>query len=129
MLRLTTQSPCARYIHGERVIFPPIPLLSQDGSADERKMVMLMLDFNVHPKRVDDPVPIAQGPWGEEERKYEVVDKERATDPENVFQYPIVSRLPYAVLTRQGLPDSSDYSGFMIDQDRLIAMRVSRLCD
>ena len=45
-LRLTTQSPCARYLHGERVIFPPIP--QQPPTADEEvKMVMLMIDFNV----------------------------------------------------------------------------------
>ena len=125
-LRLTTQSPCARYLHGERVIFPPIP--QQPPTADEEvKMVMLMIDFNVHPKRMDDPVstkPMQEGAGG----KYKIVDRETVTDPEAVFQYPVVSRLPYAMSTRSGVCDLVEYTGFMIDQDQLIAMRVSPAC-
>ena len=90
-------------------------------------MVMLMIDFNVHPKRMDDPVStklMQEGTGGE----YKIVDRETVTDPAAVFQYPVVSRLPYAMSTRSGVCDLVEYTGFTIDQDQLIAMRVSVAC-
>ena len=120
-----------RYLHGQRIVFPPIPL--REG-AEDGEMVMLMIDFNVHPKRLDDPVDttgteLAQLGLGVDSEgggaKYEMVSKEHMTDPGDVFRYPVVSRLPYAVSTRRGVRDVLDYTGFMIDQDRLIGMRVS----
>ena len=89
-------------------------------------MVMLMIDFNVHPKRLDDPVDTTGKELGREvEAQYQIADKEHMIEPEAVFQYPVVSRLPYAVTTRRGVRDVLDYTGFMIDQDRMIGMRVS----
>ncbi|TBU44170.1 hypothetical protein BD309DRAFT_990477 [Dichomitus squalens] len=124
-LQLTTQSPCARYLHGERVIFPPIPLaLRQPTGDDEVKMVMLMIDFHVHPKRTDDPVkpPLELDEAG---GGYEIVARETVIDSGAVFQHPVVSRLPYAMSTRSGVRGLVDYTGFMIDQDQLIAMKVN----
>ena len=108
-------------------MFPPIPL--REG-AEDGEMVMLMIDFNVHPKRLDDPVDTTGEELGvgvEGGAKYEMVSKEHMTDPGDVFRYPVVSRLPYAVSTRRGVRDVLDYTGFMIEQDRLIGMRVSSL--
>ncbi len=120
--RLTARVLSLRYLHGHRIMSPPIPLHEAD---EDREMVMLMLDFNVHPKRLDDPVDTTgKELGGEGSAKYEMVNREHMTDPENVFQYPVISRLPYAVSTRRGV-HVSDYSGFMIDQDRLVGMRVS----
>ncbi|PIL34558.1 hypothetical protein GSI_03336 [Ganoderma sinense ZZ0214-1] len=112
-----------RYLHGQRIIFPPIPLREGD---EDGEMVMLMIDFNVHPKRLDDPVDTTGDALEGDEAgnaKYEMVDKEHVTEPGKVFEYPVVSRLPYAVSTRRGVRDVLDYTGFMIDQDRLIGMR------
>ncbi|KAM5545812.1 hypothetical protein V8D89_000850 [Ganoderma adspersum] len=105
-----------RYLHGQRIMFPPIPLHEEMG--------MLMIDFNVHPKRLDDPVDtMGEELGGEGNAKYEMMDKEHMTDPGKLFQYPVISRLPYAVSTRTGVRGVLDYTGFMIDQDRLIGMR------
>ncbi|KAI1793750.1 hypothetical protein LXA43DRAFT_1081303 [Ganoderma leucocontextum] len=114
-----------RYLHGQRVMFPPIPLQVAEAEADgDGEMVMLMIDFNVHPKRLDDPVDATGNEMGGEgSAKYEIVNKEHTTAPEDVFEYPVISRLPYAVSTRKGVRDVLDYTGFMIDQDRLIGMR------
>ncbi|PIL26514.1 hypothetical protein GSI_12272 [Ganoderma sinense ZZ0214-1] len=74
-----------RYLHGQRIIF--LPILLHEGDED-REIALFMIDFNVHPKRLDDPVDMT----GQEELglglgvkagnvKYEMVDKEHVTDP------------------------------------------------
>ncbi|RPD53899.1 hypothetical protein L226DRAFT_469953 [Lentinus tigrinus ALCF2SS1-7] len=107
-----------RYIHGSRVVFPPIP--ERDPNAVER--VILMMDFNVHPKRINDPVDEYPVP---EDRDCLLITNERRIEAGSVFQQPVVSRLPYLASTRGGITCVADYSGFMIDHERLIGMRVS----
>ena len=42
-----------------------------------------------------------------------------------VFTGPVTTRLPYRCSTRTDVKDLDRYSGFMIDEDRLIGLRVS----
>ncbi|TFK85394.1 hypothetical protein K466DRAFT_494844, partial [Polyporus arcularius HHB13444] len=108
-----------RYIHGTRVVFPPIP--ERDPNANER--AILMMDFNVHPKRTDDPV-LHCYPAPENSNCLFIVN-ERRIEAGQIFQEAVVTRLPYAASTRVGISSVADYSGFMIDDQRLIGMRVS----
>lgn len=88
-------------------------------------MKMKMLDFNVHPKRLDSGAERSL----DGDAIYEVVTQESVIDPGvKVFQFPVVSKLPYSVSTKIDIPALLDYSGFMIDDERLVAMKVS-FCD
>ena len=107
-----------RYIHGARVIFPPMP-----ESLASPNLCMLMMDFNVTPRRIDDPVDEYPVP---DACEYHVVDKERTVAPGSVFESPVVSRLPYSLSTRSGDEGVlEEYTGYMMDEERLIGMRVS----
>ena len=97
-----------RYIHGARVVFPPVMIESETAA-------FWMFDFNVHPKRINDPVPYPKS-------RFEIVDREVVIEPGDIFLHPVVSRLPHAVSTRGNI---GDYSGFMIDQEQLIGLNVS----
>ncbi|KAI0682113.1 hypothetical protein C8T65DRAFT_301266 [Cerioporus squamosus] len=106
-----------RYIHGTRVVFPPIP--ERDPNATER--AILVMDFNVHPKRTDDP-GLHLYPAPQDSNRLCIVN-ERRIEAGPVFEQPVVTRLPYAASTRVGVSTVADYSGFMIDHERLIGMR------
>ncbi|KAI0767722.1 hypothetical protein C8Q74DRAFT_1282033, partial [Fomes fomentarius] len=103
-----------RYIHGARVIFPPTFMHSPDALP---RSVFWMFDFNVHPKRRNEPTP----PPG---RSYRLEGQESVIDSGQVFVEPVVSRLPYAKSSRVCL---EDYSGFMIDHQHLIGLNNDEL--
>lgn len=100
-----------RYVHGSRVVLPPFA-----SQWPERKSTVCVLDFNVHPKRVDDPVPL----------HCPEKDSRLVTDPSRVpattvFEDDVVTSLPYLASTRS---ENFHYSGFMIDDERIIGMKV-----
>ncbi|KAJ8475000.1 hypothetical protein ONZ51_g6826 [Trametes cubensis] len=96
-----------RYVHGERVVLPPVP-----GGLSS---ILLTLDFNVHLKRVDDPVPLGDGD--------ETVMSDKDPLSSDIFLEPVVSKLPFVVRARIQPPMEQEYSGYMIDQDHLVGMR------
>ncbi|KAI0738204.1 hypothetical protein C8Q80DRAFT_1207471 [Daedaleopsis nitida] len=100
-----------RYVHGGRVVTPP----RRQGLPC---VLVSVLDFNVHPKRRNDPVPMPS------EDIYRLIESEDVIEPGVPFQERVVTRLPYAESTRTF---SSVYSGFMIDDERLIGLQVVAL--
>ncbi|KZT66482.1 hypothetical protein DAEQUDRAFT_674869 [Daedalea quercina L-15889] len=100
-----------RYVHGSRVVLPPFlttwPVLDS---------TLCVLDFNVHPKRWDDVVlPEIPG------TSYQFVTDPSTVLAGTVFQDDVVTSLPYSASTRSG---KFHYSGFMIDDERIIGMKV-----
>ncbi|KAH9943581.1 hypothetical protein B0H21DRAFT_779706 [Amylocystis lapponica] len=102
-----------RYVHGHRVVLPPfLP------SWPNPLCTLCVIDFNIHPTRTDDPVYAAESrgtAW-----RYEVVTRPTTVSTGNVFQTDVVTHLPYSVSSRSGL---FNYSGFMIDDERIVGMK------
>lgn len=101
-----------RYVHGSRVVLPPFvsatwPLLES---------TLCVLDFNVHPKRADDPVPLHDPAKG-----CQLITEPSRVPATTVFEEDVVTSLPYLASTRSG---KFHYSGFMIDDERIIGMKV-----
>ena len=114
-------------MHGSRIVFPPLAV-----SSPPEAHILMMLDFNVH-----------LGRGGEEDADYKpdagayqledapqrarIVAAADAVPDEDlpVFTGPVTTRLPYRCSTRTDVQDLDRYSGFMIDEDRLIGLRVS----
>ena len=98
-------------MHGSRVVLPPFvstwPLL---------EATLCVLDFNVHPKRVDDPVPL-----GCPRQNNQLVTLPSRVPATTVFEEDIMTSLPYLASTRS---DKFHYSGFMIDEERIVGMKV-----
>ena len=100
-----------RYVHGARVVTPP-----RQDPENTTSMHVSVLDFNVHSKRANDPVPMPSG------EHYRLIESEDVIEPGILFQERVVTRLPYAESTRAFSSDV--YSGFMIDGERLIGLKV-----
>jgi hypothetical protein len=102
-----------RYVEGERVVLPATPL------ATTFLEVVRILDFNVHPKREWHASSL-----GEPTRDVHVQQvSEASTIPAgDIFEHDITTSLPYRMLSTTAL---FDYSGFMIDEERLIGLKVS----
>lgn len=106
----------SRYVHGQRVVMPPLTI--QDGARTEQ--VLRVLDFSVHPAR---PPP---APPADSKARLTTLFHETREDVEGaVFRRPVVSRLPCAIVERQD--EAWRYQGFMIDEERLIGLKV-RFC-
>ena len=103
-----------RYVHGARVALEPF---EADPGSDAENPVARVLDFNVHPKRCNDPVPYSDD-------RCQLVSGEGRIEPGKIFAKAVVSRLPYAISSRG---DLTHHSGFMLDQERLIGLNVSSL--
>ncbi|KAH9841153.1 uncharacterized protein C8Q71DRAFT_702214 [Rhodofomes roseus] len=99
-----------RYVHGTRVVLPPFfttwPVLES---------TVCVLDFNVHPKRIEHTVL----PEGSSNR-YQLVTDPSRVPAGTVFQEDVITSLPYSATTRSG---KFQYSGFMIDDERIIGMK------
>ncbi|KAI0631438.1 senescence-associated protein-domain-containing protein [Trametes polyzona] len=109
---------CGAYVHGERVVLPSMVTPWEASSA--RTGLMVMLDFNVHPKRLDDSPLWANGT---DEASVELITDERVFVEESVFQQPVVSRLPFMAVAHKRPRPVPDYSGFMIGQDHIVGMK------
>lgn len=108
-----------RYVHGQRLVLPPfLP------SWPLPQATLCIIDFNLHPKRIDDPVPVtnSQGMEG----KFEVVLDRSTIQANAVFLNDVVTYLPYSLSSRTG---SFNYSGFMIDDERIIGMKSMAFAD
>ncbi|KAI0755585.1 hypothetical protein C8Q74DRAFT_1373368 [Fomes fomentarius] len=104
-----------RFIHGARIIGPNF---SPHGPSINQIQV---LDFNVHPKRHNDPVAYIPVPNG---RSYTVVDSE-STIFSSTFLDPVSTSLPYAVSVRDDVhTELRNYTGFMIDREQIIGLRM-----
>ncbi|CDO78284.1 hypothetical protein BN946_scf184674.g6 [Trametes cinnabarina] len=110
-----------RYVHGERVILPSLPIRRVTGTSSSARL-MMTLDFNVHPKRLDDPVPFA-----DESGATSFVQHNDVPLDSTLFEAPVVSRLPFVARLRElpAFDDGREYSGYMIDHEHLIGMRSS----
>ncbi|THH01596.1 hypothetical protein EW026_g1123 [Hermanssonia centrifuga] len=53
-------------------------------------------------------------------RTYDVITSATYVEAKEVFTKDVVSQLPYAVSTRTG---TLDYTGFLIDEERLVGMK------
>ncbi|EKM51060.1 uncharacterized protein PHACADRAFT_103833 [Phanerochaete carnosa HHB-10118-sp] len=108
-----------RYVHGQRVILPPVlPTAGADVT------MMFVLDFNVHPRRRHDPardLPVV--PQSHTHDHY-VSFAPSAVEGGTLFKSDVVTELPYTVSHRTG---ALRYTGFMIDDQRIIGMKVRRL--
>ena len=111
-----------RYVHGHRVILPPVSFGTEPG---EDSSVMFVMDFHVHPKRTHDPCDDL--PYDEyeyvlgSESNWQVSDDPTTIEPNRLFKHPVTSKLPYAVSHRTG---DFKYTGFMIDDARIVGMKV-----
>ncbi|KAI0773132.1 senescence-associated protein-domain-containing protein [Trametes elegans] len=110
-----------RYVHAERVILPSTSML-----AEARVPTMVMLDFNVHPARTDDPVPRDQTEL-DGRRRCDVITFARPVVMETTFTVPVESRLPFQLSLVTGVLPAMNYSGFMIDHEHLVGMRIPRI--
>jgi hypothetical protein len=119
----------SRYVNGYRVVMPThigLPDTFQDSQGHTE---LCVYDFNVHPKRTNDPCsplmdPHQQQLAADEEPfwSYSVNSTPTILPEKNVFAAPVISTLPYAVSSRSGAPK---YTGFMIDEQRIIGMKAS----
>ncbi|OCH85848.1 hypothetical protein OBBRIDRAFT_739112 [Obba rivulosa] len=107
VLRRRSMFQWLRYIHGHRLVFPPPPAALHD------ELPLVVYDFNVHPKRLNDPV---QKPVN-----YKEVTLPEVLRAENTFEEDVITYLPYACSVKA---DSFQYSGLMIDDERIIGMKV-----
>ena len=81
---------------------------------------MVLMDFNIHPKRFDDRVAGTSTSNGQE---FTVVTDSLRIEDEGLFKDAIVTSLPYAVTKRD--ISTLQYCGFMIDGEWLLALNGS----
>ena len=85
------------------------------------------MDFNVHTNRIDDPCDNmdvhgdAPSPGSESKGTYEVVRGPTVVPQGNLFKQDVVTHLPFSTSRRTF---KTHYSGFMIDEERLVGMKV-----
>ncbi|KAI0370752.1 hypothetical protein BV20DRAFT_1035699 [Pilatotrama ljubarskyi] len=108
-----------RYVHGERVILPSLPTFGPTPGSTA--MTLMVENFNVHPKRLDDPVPL-QGVTGTAKCVLNMAGEPIVA--EGLFEAPVESKLPFATVVKTLPLAGFDYSGFMVDQEHLVGMRV-----
>ena len=109
--------PC-RYVHGERVIWPPI----------ERHGLHLMqvLDFNAHRVRIDEANAEEhhkdlEKPIDDPSKNWELVLQDTHVLAGIIFKETVLTSLPFRCIART---HNSRYSGFMIDEERIIGLKV-----
>ncbi|EIW52630.1 uncharacterized protein TRAVEDRAFT_174703 [Trametes versicolor FP-101664 SS1] len=106
-----------RYVHGERIVLPAMihgmPILAGTTT-------MMMYDFHVHPKRLDDPCPLT---LRTDSAIADLVTEGTPIVADAVFVAPVVTRLPFMMVRKQRAVLNPDYSGFMIDHEHLVGMR------
>lgn len=121
-----------RYVHGHRVVLPPAAESALHTSGDtQREQELRVLDFNVYPKRMDDPCN-EMSPYGPSDScnqepcdvprwRHEVITEPSYIDARELFVDIVKTHLPYTVTARRGV---WRYTGFMIDEERIVGMKV-----
>ncbi|KII84882.1 hypothetical protein PLICRDRAFT_179210 [Plicaturopsis crispa FD-325 SS-3] len=102
-----------RYAHGQRVICPPTRLTENRGT------LVQLLDFNVHPEWPDTFERVAAEAALDKGLRYRLVLEESIIYKEQIFVDDFSTSLPYRVLGRMV---KSHYSGFMIDEQRILGL-------
>jgi len=97
-----------RYVQGQRVITPP--------HLHEGRRTIQVFDFNVHASRTRAQFD-ADGLLCNQ-----LINHPSVIQVGSVFKKPVVTCLPYHILRRE---DSEVYSGFMIDEERIVGLKVS----
>lgn len=106
------------------------PALALPGPQDElRDRELRIFDFNVHPQRVDDPCDTLvdlhrqkQLSKGKEPQwQYELINEPTVLPGRDLFRGQVVSNLSYSTSRLRG---AWRYTGFMIDDQRLVGMKV-----
>jgi len=102
-----------RYVQGQRVVTPPY---SHEG----RRMIQVF-DFNVHASRTHAEYDYADG----------LIYNELINCPShiprgNIFKDSVMTYLPYHAVSRE---DPQSYSGFMIDEERIIGLKSDAFAD
>lgn len=112
-----------RYVHGQKVVCPPYTA----GQGLDRVSVLEVLDFNIHVKRLPENIGVGTiSCRGDQETVpdkfalYVYTDPSPVEKPE-IFLKPVVSRLPYSRAIRTHVGEM--YSGFMIDEERIVGLR------
>lgn len=106
------------HIQGHRVVLSSIPPKPLPGPSSISQLgILCVLNFKVHPERVDDPC----NPYTRitKEMTYAVHNEEDTVFHDALFTKDVVTCLPYAISTRAGV---SNYTGVMIDNERLIGI-------
>lgn len=116
----STQFQWLRYVHGQRVVLPPAP------PRPDTERMMCVLDFNVHPKRVRDPSAASPAAPRDHVYGYQVSADPTKAEAGTLFRRDVYTKLPYAVSHRNGI---GFYTGFMIDDQRIIGMKESALAE
>ncbi|KAH9943621.1 hypothetical protein B0H21DRAFT_695505 [Amylocystis lapponica] len=101
-----------QYVHGQRVVLP-------QSSPPDPLCTLRVLDFNIYPTRTDDPVHTAESrgtTW-----RYDMVTRPTTVSAGSIFQADVVTHLPYSMSSRS---DLSEYPGFLIDDERIVGMKV-----
>ncbi|EMD35720.1 hypothetical protein CERSUDRAFT_115679 [Gelatoporia subvermispora B] len=106
-----------RYIHGHRLVLPlALPPSPPDTMIRER--LLIVCDFNVHPKRINDPV--------EKPDNCEIVTVPEVIPADDTFKEEVITYLPYA---RSLKIVTFNYSGLMIDDERIVGMKSLAFAD
>jgi len=95
-----------RYVHGQKVVCPPHSI--------SRTYLLEVLDFNIHTKRL--PEEIVTG-----NTRFTIHTESSLVPKSEIFMENVMTRLPYTRTVRNDMGDF--YSGFMIDEERLVGLR------
>lgn len=106
VLRVVSSFFFCRYVHGQRVVYP--------SSLNENGLQVEVLDFSVHSTDQQ-----SYNYWKLSQINQCSFGTRIAAD--NIFIKPVTTYLPYRLLRR---PELCSYSGVMIDDERLIGLRV-----
>ncbi|PBK68010.1 hypothetical protein ARMSODRAFT_888206 [Armillaria solidipes] len=91
-----------RYAHGQKVVCPAIP----------GRNIVQVLDFNVHPPRPRTTFHFTRG---------RLITGPNTLDRAHIFKEKVRTTLPFYSTSREM---DKEYSGFMIDEQRIIALKV-----
>lgn len=109
----------SRYVHGHRVVLPPVALESEDP--EDTSSVMFVMDFHVHPRRTHDPCDEMAYEDPEHTWGYQVNAGPSQVTVPTLFKDTVTSKLPYSISHRIG---DFNYTGFMLDDARLVGLKV-----
>jgi hypothetical protein len=111
-----------RYVHGTRVVLPPMNI--QDGPNRVEQLIRV-LDFGVFPGRYDPELEGGDDPMHPTRMLTKLFCETTEDLDGEIFEKPVVSRLPCLIAERQDR--AYRYQGFMLDEERLVGLKVRRL--
>ena len=97
------------------------------GQESNRVSTLKVLDFNVHVKRLPEEISVGAVSGNKAEAvfdRFELFSRPSVVIKPEIFLNPITSRLPYS---RALIHMEETYSGFMIDEERVVGLKVRRI--